>query len=362
MAQANVLDGKADTFWQTQRQGVVLGHPHWLAVDMGVATSVGGFRYLPRQDAADGRIKDYRFYVSADGANWGSPVAKGSFDSGAGEKNVAIPETWAPAVSTPDAQSSLVGETVGLAIQAVDYDGDPLTYSAVGLPPGLAIDNAGVIGGTIVNAVGSIGVYRVTVTVRDNRAFAGSTAFDWTVQAAPLALDGIVSEPQPVDTAVNYAASSSNGINPRYKWQFGDGSAETAYSSNPSSSHVFAAPGIYVVRLTATDDRGVEQSVTFVQAIHLPLTVGKPMASTSIAYEQQAGGQLQQAASKQAASLLASSRLAATAGCGWSTATTTRSRCLMRPPTPSWPRSRWGRPRAAWPWDRQAVRRRARCG
>jgi YVTN family beta-propeller protein len=247
---------------------------------------VGGFRYLPRQDAADGRIKDYRFYVSADGVTWGSPVAQGVFANNGDEKSVAVSETWTPDISGPGAQSSMVGETIRLPIQAVDHDGDPLSYAASGLPPGLTIDNAGVIAGTIANALNSIGAYEVTITVRDSRGFASSVAFTWTVQAQALMLNPITSTPKPVNTPVGYTAIGNNGINPRYKWQFGDGTAETAYSSSSHASHSYSQPGIYMVRLTATDDRGVEQSITFVQAIHLPLTARRPAASTSIAYEQ----------------------------------------------------------------------------
>ena len=36
----------------------------------------------------NGRIADYEFYASEDGDSWGSPVAKGRFDAGAGEQTV----------------------------------------------------------------------------------------------------------------------------------------------------------------------------------------------------------------------------------------------------------------------------------
>ena len=49
----------------------------------GPSYNLTAFQYLPRQDgSACGWIKDYEFYVSADGVNWGTAVATGTFDYG----------------------------------------------------------------------------------------------------------------------------------------------------------------------------------------------------------------------------------------------------------------------------------------
>ncbi|MDX1523497.1 MAG: Ig domain-containing protein, partial [Anaerolineae bacterium] len=56
----------------------------------------------------------------------------------------------------------------------------PLTYSATGLPPNLAINpSTGEITGTV--AISSAGTYSVTVTVTDG-AFNVDTAFTWTIE------------------------------------------------------------------------------------------------------------------------------------------------------------------------------------
>jgi large repetitive protein len=75
------IDGDPATMWHTAWFEVEPpAHPHSLDVDMGQARAVGGFRYLPRQDdAVDGRIEDYRFFVSVDGVEWGEPVSEGDF-------------------------------------------------------------------------------------------------------------------------------------------------------------------------------------------------------------------------------------------------------------------------------------------
>lgn len=74
----------------------------------------------------------------------------------------------------------------------VDIDGDPLTYTATDLPPGLTIDpNTGVITGTLDNSAsqggntGTPGVYEVTVTVTDPHGGTTSQTFTYTVTNPP---------------------------------------------------------------------------------------------------------------------------------------------------------------------------------
>ena len=72
----------------------------------------------------------------------------------------------APAVTTIADQTSAEGESIALAVAAVDADLDALTYSATGLPVGLGIDpTTGAIAGTL--SFTSAGSYPVTVTVSD---------------------------------------------------------------------------------------------------------------------------------------------------------------------------------------------------
>ncbi|MGQ0594259.1 MAG: PKD domain-containing protein, partial [Gammaproteobacteria bacterium] len=163
-------------------------------VDMGTSRPVGGFRYLPRQGSSNGRIGGYRFYVSTNGVNWGTPVAQGTFANTATEKTV-------------------------------------------------------------------------------------------TFSVAPLALDPIASPPRTAGTPVTYTAVPHGGVNPRFSWSFGDGSAATAPATTPGATHTFAQPGRYTVTVTATDDVGANVVREFVQAVHHPLTATPPTVSMSIAYE-----------------------------------------------------------------------------
>lgn len=80
---AFAIDGDPTTLWHTPwfEPEERTPHPHFLQIDLGTQTAIGGFSYLPRQDPSDdGSITEYRFFVSADGLEWGEPLAQGRFD------------------------------------------------------------------------------------------------------------------------------------------------------------------------------------------------------------------------------------------------------------------------------------------
>jgi hypothetical protein len=79
----NAIDGDPNTFWHTQWQDKSPEPPHEIVIELLPPSIIEGFTYLPRQDESDhGVIKEYEFYVSADGSHFGRPVKKGAFDSG----------------------------------------------------------------------------------------------------------------------------------------------------------------------------------------------------------------------------------------------------------------------------------------
>jgi len=84
-------------------------------------------------------------------------------------------------ISSPGDQINAPGDAVTLPIQANDADGDTLSYSAGGLPPGLSINSAtGVISGSIASTAGNATPYAVTVSASDGTNSA-SASFNWTV-------------------------------------------------------------------------------------------------------------------------------------------------------------------------------------
>jgi F5/8 type C domain/PKD domain len=90
----NCFDGNINTFWHTEWINAQPPPPHEIQIDLGAMYNVSGFDYLPRQDGqTNGWIKDYEFYVSIDGINWGTPVATGTFAPTASQQEVVFAPT-----------------------------------------------------------------------------------------------------------------------------------------------------------------------------------------------------------------------------------------------------------------------------
>ncbi|MFI2704017.1 discoidin domain-containing protein [Cellulosimicrobium composti] len=75
----NAIDGDPNTFWHTKWANGSAPYPHHITLDLGAQYDVTGLQYTTRQNSANGRIAAYEVYVSADGVEWGEPVATGSF-------------------------------------------------------------------------------------------------------------------------------------------------------------------------------------------------------------------------------------------------------------------------------------------
>ncbi|MFB7910124.1 M4 family metallopeptidase [Kitasatospora sp. NPDC056076] len=89
----------------------------------------------------------------------------------------SLPNPGGVTVTSPGNQSTAVGGSVNLQIKASGGTA-PLSYSATGLPAGLAINaNTGAITGSPTAA----GSSNVTVTVKDSAGKSGTASFTWTV-------------------------------------------------------------------------------------------------------------------------------------------------------------------------------------
>ncbi|MBL9130004.1 MAG: DUF1929 domain-containing protein, partial [Verrucomicrobiaceae bacterium] len=185
-----------------------------------------------------------------------------------------------PVVTNPGVQNSVIGTAVSLQISASDADNDALTFSATGLPAGLSINATGRITGTPTIA----GSSNVSVSVSDGKNAAVVAAFVWNV-STQLTLSPLSGAPAPVNTAITFTATSAGGLNPQFKWNFGDGSAETAFSSSKTATKTYSAPGRYIVTVTARDATGRELTASFRQAVHAALTTAQPTVSSTIAYQ-----------------------------------------------------------------------------
>lgn len=88
-AAANLTDNDPATLWHTEYSVTQKDYPHWVDFDVGETRKIKGVSYLPRQDGSgNGDVKGYEIFVSADGKNWGAPVASGAFSSDKAEKRV----------------------------------------------------------------------------------------------------------------------------------------------------------------------------------------------------------------------------------------------------------------------------------
>lgn len=87
----------------------------------------------------------------------------------------------APTITNPGDQANRTGEEVGVYIEAVDPDGNPLTYTATGLPRGIEISETT---GLIAGMTAVKGLQTVTVTVSDGRDSV-DVSFRWAINGLP---------------------------------------------------------------------------------------------------------------------------------------------------------------------------------
>ncbi len=186
-----------------------------------------------------------------------------------------------PVLTAPGVSTSVIGSVISRQLSATDPNGDLLTWSATGLPTGLSINPAsGLISGT----PSLVGVFSPTVAVTDSNTPPVSANFTWTINDL-LAVQPLSGTVVLAGSTVTNTAVSSGGLNPQYRWNFGDGSPDTAFSSSPTTTHAFPIPGRYAITVTVRDDTGREVTASYHQAVHAPLTAARPTASSSIAYE-----------------------------------------------------------------------------
>ncbi|MGW7680327.1 endo-alpha-N-acetylgalactosaminidase family protein [Kribbella sp. NPDC054772] len=117
-AATSALDGNPSTIWHSAWSEVSTpaGFPHYMTLDLGSSYQVNGFSYLPRQSGTNGMFKGYEIYVSADGQDWGTPVATGQFPNSTAVQRVdftAKPGRYVKFVGT----SSLNGAVFGSAAE-----------------------------------------------------------------------------------------------------------------------------------------------------------------------------------------------------------------------------------------------------
>jgi Putative Ig domain/Fibronectin type III domain len=92
------------------------------------------------------------------------------------------PSVLSPTLRNPGSMTTVVGQSVNLQLSASDPGGLFLTYSAAGLPSGVALGTAtGVISGI----PSTPGAYLVIITVTNTSRLSASQTFTWTILTQP---------------------------------------------------------------------------------------------------------------------------------------------------------------------------------
>ena len=234
-AATNSFDGNPATHWHTEWSDIEPDPPppHEIQINLGAVYSVSGFRYLPRQDNdQNGRIKQYEFYVSSDGANWGSPVATGIFANTEVEKQVLF--------------AAKTGQYVSLRAVS-EVNGNPWTSMA----------ELSVLQGST----------------------AGNQAPDGVIDS-PAANATIV-----VGSAINFTGTGTDlddNTPLTYHWSFGTGSGIPDTTAKDPGLLQFNVPGTFVVTFTVADALGLTDPIPPTRTITVQSgSSGVPIAQTN---------------------------------------------------------------------------------
>lgn len=174
-------------------------------------------------------------------------------------------ENARPVITDPGHQRDTVTATVSLAIVASDADGDPLTYSATGLPPGLSVDaTTGIISGTLLES--AMGVHTVTLAVTDDIASV-LVSFEWQVVDAsgnvPVAISALSDHAHRTGEAVSIIPQITNPDNDLITFTstpLPDGLALNAETGEISGTLTEASAGRYQITLTVSDSTSSDRS------------------------------------------------------------------------------------------------------
>jgi lysophospholipase L1-like esterase len=199
----NAFDGNPNSIWVTRWFSASPPPPHEIQINLGAVYAVSGFRYLPRQDAPQGRIAQYQFFVSMDGTNWGTAVASGTFPNSAAEREVLF--------------AAKTGQFIRLRA-LTEVNGQP--WTTVAELNVLATGGNQPPNGTITSPMNN-----VTISPGQSVTFNGS------------------------------GRDPDNNLPLTYAWNFGVGGPPPSTSQNPGTV-VFPTAGVFTVTFTVSDSQG----------------------------------------------------------------------------------------------------------
>lgn len=84
------FDGDPSTIWHTRWSSGTDQFPHEIQIDLGNSYRISEFKYSPRTDSQNGRIKDYELYFSYDKTNWGDVAYSGAFENSGSNQTITF--------------------------------------------------------------------------------------------------------------------------------------------------------------------------------------------------------------------------------------------------------------------------------
>ncbi len=170
-----------------------------------------------------------------------------------------------PALTNPGNQSATVEQSVSLQLRGSDPDGQAITYSATGLPPGLFVGTAT---GFVSGAPTTAGSYSVTARVHDGVLQSPAQTFTWSVTNAPtsdtssplVTISGPTSSPTYSSSAATMSLNGSSSDNvgvTSVSWVNSRGGSGTASGTTSwGIASVGLQAGTNVITVTARDAAG----------------------------------------------------------------------------------------------------------
>jgi putative Ig domain-containing protein len=198
-----------------------------------------------------------------------------------------------PTLTNPGSQSSTVGQPVSLQLQGSDPDGQPVSYTATGLPAGLSVmSSTGYIAGSGTTA----GTFSVTARVSDG-VLTSSQVFTWSMTAAADATVPSISIAAPTaassyasaTSAISMSGSSADNVGvTQVTWVNSLGGSGTATGTTSwSVGSIALQSGTNVITVVARDAAGntgsdvLSVTYTAVDATRPTISIASPTSGTS---------------------------------------------------------------------------------